>query len=369
MELVAVFAFIGVIAFLEYVMYSLNWSKELTYKCYFTESVVTEGDEFEFVEEVTNKKLLPLPWMKSEITTEKWLDFAEIQSIVTDRTRFVSSFFVLKSYHKVVRRWKIRALKRGVYGIDSVVLVASNLLGSLNMSIPVKKENHCGTVRVFPKKPDNIDIQFESLRLLGETMINRCIIPDPFLRSGVREYTGMEPITRINWKASAKHQKLMIHKNEFSTDQSVAVILNMQSKDFEMSNTSNPAVLENCIRICAWIFYETMKRNMSVQFLSNTSLKDSRTPIITEPYFGKEHTLRLLEILTEIKMMNTENFPEFILNSKSSVFQTDVLIVTAYVNKEIIEFAENSPNVKILLVGSGRGSLSRNIMLLADYFK
>ena len=39
------------------------------------------------------------------------------RSQLTDRQRFVPSFFMLKSYQKVSRRWKVKCMKRGVYAV------------------------------------------------------------------------------------------------------------------------------------------------------------------------------------------------------------------------------------------------------------
>ena len=90
------------------------------YRCSFDRPEAFEGDEIELVEEVYNRKWVPLPWFKTEITTSRWLEFAGSQSVVTYNTRFVPSFFLVKSYQKVTRRWKVKCLKRGIFPIESV---------------------------------------------------------------------------------------------------------------------------------------------------------------------------------------------------------------------------------------------------------
>ena len=42
--------------------------RHLTYTCRFSTQEATEGDEITLIEEVENRGLLPLPWLKAEIT-------------------------------------------------------------------------------------------------------------------------------------------------------------------------------------------------------------------------------------------------------------------------------------------------------------
>ena len=67
--------------------------KKLDYRCDFNVDEAFEGDEIILTETVENRKWLPLPWFKSELTIPKWLVFADAQSVVTYRTRFDPASF------------------------------------------------------------------------------------------------------------------------------------------------------------------------------------------------------------------------------------------------------------------------------------
>ena len=118
----------------EILLYRKFSLSHLEYHCALDREEATEGDVVELVETIKNRKWLPEPWLKSEITTSKWLDFAGAQSIVTDKTRFVPSFFVVRSFQKVQRSWHVTCLKRGDFAIQKVGLVASDLFGTVNVS-------------------------------------------------------------------------------------------------------------------------------------------------------------------------------------------------------------------------------------------
>ena len=84
----------------EILLYRKFSLSHLEYHCALDREEATEGDVVELVETIKNRKWLPEPWLKSEITTSKWLDFAGAQSIVTDKTRFVPSFFCGAQFSK-----------------------------------------------------------------------------------------------------------------------------------------------------------------------------------------------------------------------------------------------------------------------------
>jgi len=145
----------------------------LTYKCYFSKDEAFEGDEIELIEEFSNAKLLPIPWIKSDFTTSKWLDFAETQSVITDQSRFVASFFVLKSFYHVTRKWKVKCLKRGVFSIEQVSLVACDLFGNHNKSKAV--DVHTSIV-VLPNPVELEEIDLTARHMIGDVLVTRHLI-------------------------------------------------------------------------------------------------------------------------------------------------------------------------------------------------
>ena len=56
--------------------------KKLEYKCEFSVNEAHEGDDIYLVETAYNGKLLPVPWLKVELNSSRWLDFAGTRSIL-----------------------------------------------------------------------------------------------------------------------------------------------------------------------------------------------------------------------------------------------------------------------------------------------
>ena len=105
MELIVLLLLLLAAVWLQGVLYRTYAFRRLDYSCSLDRREAVEGDRIHLQEVVSNRKLLPLPWLKSEITTSKWLEFSELQSVVTGDTRFISSFFLVRSFQRVTRTW------------------------------------------------------------------------------------------------------------------------------------------------------------------------------------------------------------------------------------------------------------------------
>ena len=336
MEFVAIAAVVVGLFLLQNKLYKTYAFKNLEYSCTLSTNECYEGDEIELVEEIVNKKWLPLPWLKAEITTSRWLSFAGAQSGVTDSTRFVPSFFSVKGYSKVTRRWKVKCLKRGEFGTEHVVLITTDLLGYSNLSRP---GGGGARVLVLPRAIESDALQVSPRYLNGDIMVKRQLLTDPFYISGVREYTGFEPMSRIHWPATAQQQRIMVYNNDYTSRQSVTIILNMQSRQFEHQEVVDEDRMENGIRVCAGLF-QTALSGMPTRFMSNCTTDSSRSTTVTGEYWGEEYIVGLLELLARLQLHSTEDFGNYLAGITASISSTDIVIVSGYLSRPMLDFAD-----------------------------
>lgn len=372
MEFLALIIVVGAILILQSVIFKKCSFRNLDYTCELSTDEAEEGDNIELIETVVNKKWLPIPWLKAEITTSKWLDFAGAQSVITDQSRFVPSFFMVKSYQKVQRKWKVTCLKRGVFDLQKIVLVSTDLLGGATLSHPTEVDSQ---ITVLPKTLDLDELFLSPKYLSGDTVVKRHLLEDPFYFAGVREYTERDPMNKIHWLATAKQQKIMVHQNDYTSRQSFAVILNMQSMPYEVGKTVYEETVENGIRVCASLFENTISDQIPVCFFSNTTI-DGENDVISTEAWGEEHVMELRRLLAHLSLKSTQPFGEFLNMIYDSVSSTDIILVSAYLSEEIIEFMRNKEysgvHVTLYLTGfvsSGELPDDCEIYCLADHFR
>ena len=95
MEILAILIIVGVVIVVERHIFMKLVLRNLTYTVRFSTSEAMEGDTFEIIEEIVNDKRLPVPWVKTELCTSRWLEFAGTQASRASDTRFVPSVFSL----------------------------------------------------------------------------------------------------------------------------------------------------------------------------------------------------------------------------------------------------------------------------------
>ena len=336
MEFLFVIVVIVLVAALQAGIYARRAFRGLEYDCAFSEQEVSEGDEIKLVETVANRKLLPLPWLRSELTTSMYLQFAGSQSLIADETRFVPSFFMLRGYRRTVRSWNVRCAKRGVYEIRKCVLLATDLLGLKTVSHAAEVNT---SVTVLPR-PIDLSSAFESAnRLNGDVIVRRHYLDDPFYRVGVREYTPRDSMRNIHWGATARLGKIMVHNNQQTAEQNMLVILNLQSRSYETTAVSDRDRIETGIRVCAGYFDGTLRSGIPVRFAANTSLDGSKEPLVSNEFSGREHVLDLMRTLARLPVSFNESFTTFLNGTCSRLTASDIVVVTAYLNEALCEYA------------------------------
>lgn len=339
MDVIALLIILVVVLWLQAYILGNYVFRRLDYNLKFSVSEAHEGDTIYLVETVYNGKPLPVPWLKVDIHTSRWLDFAGTCSVIAQDSRRVTSSFLLKSYQKTTRKWKLKCVKRGIFNTENVTLIGGDLLNLCNVSeaMPVNI-----TLMVYPEIVD-LDELFVPVNLLqSDKVVSRWIIDDPFMFSGIREHTSSDPLNRIHWYATAKNGSLMVKKNEFTSQHNLTVILNMQSRLHEFTNVINRRTAELGIKVAATLFDRALREGTPVVFATNgCTCNGSVEPIITKEAADKDHITELFKILAALLMKSVKNFESLLENMSPNIENSETVIITAYLSKEICRKADS----------------------------
>lgn len=333
MELFAILLIIGLVIAGESIIYRKYGLKGIEYDLDISKDEVFEGEEVELIETVSNKKYLPVPWLKSEISASRWLEFRGGVAKASDKTesRFIPSIFSLKANQKCTRVWKVTCLKRGVFTFKNTTVITTDILGLTSAStyFPVLRK-----ITVLPVPCDVGEGDLSKKELQGEIIVKRFINEDPFVISGSKEYTGREPINRIHWNATARQNQLMVFNNEYSTNQNLLILMNMQAKSFGNVSCTNIRNVETFIRISAKLMYDSLNKGIRSGFASNGGGIDG---FFIPPENNSEQYLSILRKLAELESECSVNFSLFCDKINTSYF-TDIAIITQYVDDNMLEF-------------------------------
>ncbi len=352
MALLYVLGVLLVLAAAQALLFARRALRRLDYDCRFDVSEAVEGQTVHLVETVSNRKALPLPWLRSEIATSQFLDYAHGQSYVTDRERFVTGFFLLRPYQRIRRSWHITCRKRGVYPIRKCILLSTDLLGLRATSREVAVDT---ALAVLPQ-PADLELDYRAARRVqGDIVVRRHYLEDPFQVAGVRAYTPRDALNRIHWGATAKTGELMVRDLECTAEENLLVVLNMQSEPFETGRAVHAARIETAIRACAGYFENARRIGVPVRFACNAAISGEAC-VVTEEFGGEEHVLDLHRLLARLPDGANLSFPTFLQENCRKLDCSELAIVTSYLQPQIFDFAREKQaqgaHVRILCIAA-----------------
>ena len=337
LEIASIIIIVYAMALLQSHFFAFFSGRNLEYECHFSTDEAFEGEQIYIIETVTNRKKLPVLWLKAELDTSKWLDFAESESVVTHNTRFVTSNFILKGGQRITRKWPVYCTKRGSYSIENVALVWSDILGMKSNSLHI---NVNANLIVYPSIMDLQKIGLSRKTLMGDITANRWINEDPFITSGVRSYSEFDPLNRIHWLSTAKTGKLMSRKNEFTSDKKLFIILNMQSTPDDIEEVLDKEIAEFNIKIAASLIDEAFSKSIPVQLAVNGVIdrNDNLRGIVSNDGMDRQHSKSLLYYLAQLELKVFERFLTF-LESLNIQNDSHALLITPYINDSLLASA------------------------------
>lgn len=316
----------------EYILYDRTGLKKVSYKLSISTPEAFEGDVIEIVEEIENAKWLPLVWVRSEISCSQWLTFKGqtlTRNEQDEQRGLISGIFVLRGYRKCRRVWKVKCEKRGVMTFDNVVITASDLFGLSKRAMMIKVTD---TVRVLPSPADMETGELSGDLFIGNMQVRRFVLPDPFMISGAREYTGREPMNRIHWLQTARTGDLMVYNNEFTTERRIMVILNMQRSVSAYEQPMTLPVLESQIKAAAFVLDYCVKANAECALAVNGAER-----LYMPPAGGYAHFMNALRQLAELENVCGERLDDMISALPGFNEFTDIILITACITERTCE--------------------------------
>lgn len=337
MELVAIILVIAAVAAAEVLIFGKYALKGIYYSASVNKAEVYEGETLELTEVVENRRFVALPWIKTELSASRWLAFSRNDSAAQtsggDNT-FIPGVFSLKPRSKCTRVRKIKCMKRGVFSFDDTVVTATDMLGLVRVSRGFKVGI---SITVLPVGADGENAVLSFNEPVGEILVRRFINEDPFMIAGSREYTGREPLNRINWKYTAVTGKLMAMNNEFTTSRNTLILMNMQRKGVVPITSADIRDTEAFIKLSVRLMWESIDSGCGFAFATNGGNANGTATGFVKTAEQCEGVLRMLAQLSDSCSFDFGSF----LNALNYGSFTDVIILTPYIDDEMALFAKS----------------------------
>lgn len=313
--------------------------KKLNYSRSFKVSSCYEGDSVELIEIIENRKALPVPWLRVESHFRSGLAFDNQLNLDISEGQFNQnhkSFFSLLPWTKIHRRHHITAQRRGFYKLGSVTMTSGDLVG---MATVAQSKTMAGGMIVYPMPMDVAEMELPVQTWMGDMLVRRWILEDPFLISGVREYRDGDPLKDIQWKATARTGSLQVHRRETTADSRLLIYLNIEDHEQMWNNATRTEPIEHGIRLAAGISAHLLAQGMEVGMGTNGTLDDETSLEAFVPVAGGYTQQQLiLEMLARLELTRKYSFYDYMVNELSRQTEAvDVLILSTYVSPRLEE--------------------------------
>ena len=207
------------------IVYGKLWRKGLHAELRFEERDIEEGDTTTLVETMTNDKFLPLPVVKLSFKMDRSIEIDEDRNATVSDMTNVVEYFGLGGHEAVTRRQPVRAAKRGFYLIGEADLALPDFFSD---GVRYLRIRQAASLLVCPRMIEADEVIDISQQIVGEVIARIRLYQDVFSFRGIREYTSGDPLSTINWKASARTGEYMVNIRDHTCGQHVRFLLDLE---------------------------------------------------------------------------------------------------------------------------------------------
>lgn len=309
--------------------YSLN---RITYRRFFSETGVFEGEAVCFIEEVTNHSFLPVfrVDIESLVMKEIWLPGSpqqEDQSVQNFISRFtIMPFTTVRRTHRAIGG------KRGFYQLETAQIIF------LKRTILLKSE---AELAVYPKQlsyscTHRLDCYMQAMEVTRVPLLT-----DPFSFSGIREYRVGDAFHTINFKATARHGgNIYVNQTDFITGRRQMLYLNFETIP-NISSESYKNYMETALSYSAYLLEQAFSNGFEVGFAANCHMFYGKKYLYYPIFRGNGSQNSYQEILKELASVVIRRGQSIssmmLMDAKGELNNTEIILMTLALDKRTEE--------------------------------
>lgn len=301
----------------------------LSYRRRLSAGRVLFGGTIELRAELTNLKPLPLTWVRVDEIVPQGLAIDGHVPNFGGLTSRLSLLFAMLPYQRVTRRLRLHCRRRGEHGFGPALLESGDYLGALSRQA---KQPQIDRLIVYPKL---FPLQLRGLpanQLLGRNAVRRPMLTDPLRVIGAREYQRGNSYRAIDWRATARRDRIMVRMFEPSTTPVLDIVMNFQTTTQGWSQTEADA-LEFAISIAGSLAAHGAEHGWAVGLRGNGSSDGAAIACAPNATSGQLRTI--LEMLARADTAATGPLPPLLAVPQRA--GATLLLVTTMLSHAILQ--------------------------------
>lgn len=282
------------------------------------------GEELELKLQLTNDKWLPVGFIRAEDQVPKGIEVVgkSLDFLRSDRSLW-RQIWSVNWYQRVVRRYRVKALRRGLYQLGPVSLTAGDPFG---LRLEHREETATTPLVVYPRLRPLIYQELPPGHPFGTLRSRDPLLADPMQIAGVREYQAGDPLNRIHWKATAAMGNLQVRRLEPTAQQVVAIFLNAWSFDRSWQGI-DPEATELGVDTAAALVHAALEARRPVALYANGRAEGWEGRIRLPAGRGPAALSQCLEALARLSVQGRETLAEVLAAEAPHLPYGSVLVV------------------------------------------
>ncbi len=305
------------------------------YRRLFSERRAFLGEVVDLTVQVTNRKWLPLAWLRiqDEYPAPITLLDGQVQPSTKPDVSLLNNLMSLRWLERVQVRYHVRCDRRGFYPFGPAHLQSGDMFGLFESQA---EQPEVDWLIVYPDVRPIEGLILPPKEFMGQTRARQRIFEDPSRTAGTREHRPGDAFKSIHWKASARRQALQVRVYEPTTTSQLVIFLNMATLPKHWQGTI-PELLERGISVAASIASYAVGQRFQVGLQANGCWPESDQELKVLPSRSPDQLLRILEALAAVSVQPTIAI-EHLLHRESArlPWAATLLVVTAVVTEGLL---------------------------------
>ncbi|MBI3943363.1 MAG: DUF58 domain-containing protein [Chloroflexi bacterium] len=296
---------------------------------------VFAGDTTHITLRVTNRKILPVAWLKLEDNFPQKLPVQgrELSPSSEPLAGILTIFASLRWYERVSWTYTLACPQRGFYFFGPTHRRSGDIFGLFMTEDDIPLYDR---LIVYPAVQPLAAFGLPPRNPLGEQRAPHPLFEDPSRTVGIRPYTPVDSFKRIHWKASARQQALQVRVYEPSETAVVGILLNVATYE-QFWLGIDTGVQEAVIRLAASLAYEAFQEGYAVGLIANGAVPQSDRPIKVLPSRESGQLARVLEALAAVSSFALGHIDQLVAQeSRSLPWGTTLVVISAVVRDALL---------------------------------
>lgn len=329
--------------------------QKLTYERNFPQERVFFGDDIYMDLVLSNRKPIPLAWLDIEDQLPQGIvpASAALRRNLTSGIDSLSHATAVAWYERIRWRYQVEVVGRGEYHIGPARMESGDPFGFFRSRKIATRQD---TLVVYPKVYPLDEIGIPPARPLGEIRGGLEIFPDPSRPAGIREYVRGDPLKTIDWKATAKQQRLMVRTFEPSSSHTVIIAAAVDTMEPYWLSLS-PDDLERVISMAASVALYISGMQYSMGLFSNDMPVLTQRSMTVPPSSEPEHLHTILTALALTRPFAPNAMSSALLEqSRKFPFGSTIVLCTNIITESLVlaiaELRQRGFRFTVLYTGS-----------------